>query len=64
MIDTAKQVALGVVDALKAQPGLLLLTVFNVLFIVLVYANARDLRADVDKQTGRLADLLAMCTQR
>jgi hypothetical protein len=65
------KVATGVIDALRSQPLILALVLFNCLVFVIIYMATRDQRAQqaeiikvMIQNSVRLQELLANCTTR
>lgn len=69
MAGAAAQAAGGVIDALKAQPVLLALVLFNAAFVGVVYYTARDTRMrqgevveNLLANQSKMQELLARCS--
>jgi hypothetical protein len=53
-VEESGKVASALVDSLKTSPITLALVVFNLVFVIVVYLGARDVRTSFDKTTTTL----------
>lgn len=59
--EEAGKVAIGVIEALRAQPALLLLIIFNALFLAAVFFAVRDQRHYQHELMSTMLQALSKC---
>lgn len=55
-VEEGGKAANAIIESLKSSPITLALVIFNLMFVTLIYVNARDLRDSFDKTTKTLLE--------